>query len=171
MNRQCGSWLCCVSMAVVALGLPAAVIADSSAVQNKKPSIKVKANPTIGMPPFRVVVTAELTGGSDDFEDFYCPSIEWDWGDGTTSVSTADCDPYEAGKSEIKRRYVQEHTYQTSGIGRAYPSTDPGSDVSGLQQQGVQLRIRFVLKQKNKTVGAGQTTIQVRPSFRDGGLN
>ena len=33
------------------------------------------------------------------------------------------------------------------------------------------MRIRFVLKQKNKTVGAGQTTIQVRPGIRDGGVN
>ena len=23
-----------------------------------------------------------------------------------------DCDPYEPGKSEIKRRYVQEHTFR-----------------------------------------------------------
>jgi hypothetical protein len=170
MIRPNGGWLCCVSMAVAAFALPPAVLAHSAAVQNKKPSIKVKANPTIGMPPFRVVVTAEVTGGSNDFEEFYCPSVEWDWGDGTTSTSTADCDPYEAGKSEIKRRYVQEHTYQSTGIGRTTYSSPDASDMSG-NQQPVQLRIRFVLKQKNKTVGAGQTTIQVRPSFRDGGMN
>ncbi len=117
MIRQCGGWLCGVSMVAAAVALPAAAFADSAAVQNKKPSIKLKANPAIGMPPFRVVVTAELTGGSNDFEDFYCASVEWDWGDGTTSEVKADCDPYEPGKSEIKRRYTQEHTYQSSGIG------------------------------------------------------
>ena len=169
MIRPIGSGLCCVSMAVAAFAVPP-VLADSEAVQNKKPSIKVKANPTIGMPPFRVVATAEVTGGSDDFQDFYCPSVEWDWGDGTTSTATGDCDPYEAGKSEIKRRYVQEHTYQSAGIGRSTFGSPETSDISG-GQQPVQLRIRFLLKQKNKTVGAGQTTIQVRPSFRDGGFN
>lgn len=171
MIRQCRGWLCGVSMVAAAVALPAAAFADSAAVQNKKPSIKLKANPAIGMPPFRVVVTAELTGGSDDFEDFYCASIEWDWGDGTTSEVRADCDPYEPGKSEIKRRYTQEHTYQSSGIGgRSQYSSSDTSDISG-SQQGVQMRIRFVLKQKNKTVGAGQTTIQVRPGLRDGGVN
>ncbi len=170
MTRRCGGWLCGFSMAAAAVAFPAAAFADSAAVQNKKPSIKLKANPAIGMPPFRVVVTAELTGGSNDFEEFYCASVEWDWGDGTTSEVKADCDPYEPGKSEIKRRFVQEHIYQSTGMGRSQYSSSDTSDISG-SQQGVQMRIRFVLKQKNKTVGAGQTTIQVRPGIRDGGLN
>lgn len=170
MIRPRAGWMTGVSILAAAIALPAAVYADDTLAQNKKPSIKVKANPAIGMPPFRVVVTAELTGGSDDFEEFYCASVEWDWGDGTTSTSTADCDPYEPGKSEIKRRYVQEHTYQSTGIGRSPYGSSDQPDISG-NQQGVQLRIRFILKQKNKTVGAGQTTIQVRPSFRDGGVN
>ena len=112
-----------------------------------------------------------MNGGPDDFEEFYCLAVEWDWGDDTRSNNSADCDPYEPGKSEIKRRYTQEHTYQSSGIGgRSQYSSSDTSDISG-SQQGVQMRIRFVLKQKNKTVGSGQTTIQVRPGIRDGGLN
>jgi hypothetical protein len=35
-------------------------------------------------------------------------------------------------------------------------------------QQGAQMRIRFILKQKSKTVGSGQTSVQVRPGLRDG---
>ena len=81
--------------------------------QNKKPSISLRANPPVGFSPLRVVVTAELKGGANDYEDFYCASVEWDWGDDTKSESKADCDPYEAGKSEIKRRFVQEHTFRS----------------------------------------------------------
>ena|ERR1700752_3029328 len=162
---SCGAW--CLALAVAAASAPAMAEAPTAAFQNKKPSIKLKANPTVGMAPFRVVVTAELTGGSNDFQDFYCASVEWDWGDGTKSESKEDCDPYEAGKSEIKRRYTQDHTFRSTGLGTQPFGGADSSDVSG-NQQGVQMRIRFVLKQKDKTVGAGQTTVQVRPGIRDG---
>ena len=66
----------------------------------------------IAMSPARVVLTAELVGGANDYEEFYCPTIEWDWGDGTQSESTSDCDPYEPGKSEIKRRFTVEHVFR-----------------------------------------------------------
>src|SRR5262245_22206983 len=69
----------------------------------KKPSISLKANPPVGFSPLRVHVVAEFRGGDDDYADYYCPSIEWDWGDGTVSENSVDCDPYEAGKSEIRR--------------------------------------------------------------------
>ena len=50
------------------------------------------------MAPARVVLTAELTGGANDFEEFYCGAVEWEWGDGTKSESSSDCAPYEAGQ-------------------------------------------------------------------------
>ena len=52
--------------------------------QDKRPSLKLSARPALGMSPARVVLTADLNGGPNDAEDYYCPSIEWDWGDGTT---------------------------------------------------------------------------------------
>src|ERR1700752_1624035 len=163
---SCGAW--CLALAVAAASAPAMAEAPTAAFQNKKPSIKLKANPTGGMAPFRVVVTAELNGGWHDFQEFYCASVEWDWGDGTKSETKEDCDPYEAGKSEIKRRYTQDHPFRsTTGLGTQPFGGGDSSDVSG-NQQGVQMRIRFVLKQKDKTVGAGQTTVQVRPGIRDG---
>jgi hypothetical protein len=122
--------------------------------ENKKPSISLRANPTAGFSPLRVVLTAELKGGSNDYEDFYCASVEWDWGDDTKSENKADCDPYEPGKSEIKRRYVQEHTF------RAMVSDMPGA--AGQPTGPQQFRVRFVLKQKNKVVGSGQTIVEIR---------
>jgi hypothetical protein len=122
--------------------------------EQKKPSISLRANPTAGFSPLRVVLTAELKGGSDDYEEFYCASVEWDWGDDTKSETKTDCDPYESGKSEIKRRYVQEHTF------RSINPDLPGAP--GMPAGPTQFRVRFLLKQKNKVVGSGQTMVEVR---------
>ena len=103
------------------------------------------------------MLTAELKGGADDYEDFYCASVEWDWGDDTKSETKADCDPYEPGKSEIKRRYVQEHTF------RALTTDMPGA--ASMPTAPQQFRVRFVLKQKNKVVGSGQTVVEIRSGF------
>ena len=87
----------------------------------------------------------ELIGGANDFEEFYCPTIEWEWGDGTQSESSSDCAPYEAGKSEIKRRYTVEHFFRAG----AY-------------------RVMFHLKRRDKSIGAASVNIQLRPGLRDG---
>ena len=106
------SWVLTMAIATAAtlgfapLDLNSGQKPDQKPDQNKKPSISLRANPPVGFSPLRVVVTAELKGGANDYEDFYCASVEWDWGDDTKSESKADCDPYEAGKSEIKRRFV-----------------------------------------------------------------
>jgi len=105
----------------------------------KRPSLNVKATPGTGMVPVRITVAAELKGGSDDYEDYYCPTIEWNWGDGTISESTNDCDPYEAGKSQIKRRYTVSHSYRRSG---AY-------------------RISFRLKDGEKVLAAATTIVRL----------
>ena len=127
------------------------ILGASATAQNKKPSVNLRANPPVGFSPLRVVVTAELKGGADDYEDFYCPSVEWEWGDDTRSETTADCDPYEAGKSEIKRRYVQEHIFRSES-----------NDMPGSLPAPTQFRVKFTLKQKNKVVASGQTVIEIR---------
>src|SRR3977135_2010724 len=75
---------------------------------DKKPKLTLKAQPVISMSPSKVTLRAELVGGANDYEEYYCPTVEWDWGDGTQSESTIDCEPFQAGKSEIKRRYTAE---------------------------------------------------------------
>ena len=105
----------------------------------KRPSLNVKATPGTGMVPVRITVAAELKGGDDDYAEYYCPTIEWNWGDGTISESTNDCDPYEAGKSQIKRRYTVSHSYKRSG---AY-------------------RISFRLKNGEKVLAAATTIVRL----------
>ena len=120
--------------------------ADKDAKDNadKRPRVSLKATPVISMSPARIVLTAEITGGANDFEDFYCPTVQWEWGDGTQSESTNDCAPYEAGKTEIKRRFTVEHVFRAG----AY-------------------RVMFRLKRHDKAVGFATVNIQVRPGLRD----
>lgn len=115
--------------------------------KDKKPKISVKANPTIGAAPVRIVASADLNGGANDYEEFYCAAIEWEWGDDTKSTTAADCDPYEAGKSEIKRRFTADHVYR----------------------QGGDYRIQFRLKKKDKSVAGASTSVKVRPALGEGG--
>src|SRR5581483_8781016 len=90
--------------ALAALTLSAPLAAQKNDKDAKKdadtarPKLSLKAQPVISMAPSRVVLTAEVTGGPNDAEEYYCPGVEWDWGDGTQSESSADCAPYEPGK-------------------------------------------------------------------------
>ena len=110
---------------------------------NKKASLSLKATPAVSFAPARIIVVAEVKGGPEDNEAFYCPTVEWEWGDFTTSTAEADCEPYEAGKSQIKRRYTVEHQFK-----------NPGG-----------FRIRLLLKKGNKVIGSANTLVQVRPGL------
>ena len=112
----------------------------------KRPQIRLKANPVISVSPAKVTLVAEIVGGANDFEEYYCPSIEWDWGDDTHSESSSDCAPYEAGKSEIRRRFTVEHVFRRPG----------------------NYRVTFRLKRRDKAVGFASVQVQVRPGLPDG---
>src|SRR4051812_50223533 len=130
--------------AVPAIFCAVAVAASAQAAgpdKKDKPTIAVKVSPIVGFSPANMVLTADLKGGADDYQDFYCATVEWDWGDDTRSESKTDCEPYEAGKSEIKRHFTIEHTFNTAG----------------------EYRVEFRLKQKNKIVGRGLTDVKKRP--------
>jgi hypothetical protein len=118
---------------------------DKEKKQPRRPSLSLKAAPGTGMVPIRVSATAEFKGGDDDFQEYYCPTVIWDWGDDTTSESTVDCEPYEAGKSEIRRRFTIEHVFRRSGTYRVY----------------------FRLKQRDKPVGAATVNVHVQPGARE----
>jgi hypothetical protein len=136
-----------VALLAVALldGTLAPVAGADRQDENKKPSLSLKVTPPIAFSPARIRVVAEIRGGADDYRDYYCPSVEWDWGDGTISENTQDCDPYEAGKSTIRRRFSAEHTYRLAGS----------------------FKVFFRLKRKDKTMGAASASVQVKPGLRD----
>ena len=111
----------------------------------KKPSMSVKANPSVSFSPAKILFVVDLKGGSDDFEEFYCASVEWEWGDGTESENANDCEPYEQGKSKIERHFTTLHQYETAG----------------------EYRVVFRLKRQDKVVGSATTMVRVRPGLRD----
>ena len=106
----------------------------------KRPKLSVRSSPAMAFAPATITLTAELKDGDNDFVEYYCLSVEWDWDDGTRSESSDDCEPYEAGKSEIKRRFSIQHKYNIYGV------------------YNVQVR----LKQRDKTVAAARTRITVQ---------
>lgn len=107
---------------------------------NRKPSLSLKATPSVSFAPARIVVVAELKGGADDAEEFYCPTVEWEWGDGTTSTAEADCNPYEAGKSQIRRRYTVEHQFKNAGGFKISLRLKKGTKVAAMANAVVQVR-------------------------------
>lgn len=139
----------CTLVAVIAITLPSArawSAQQEGGDDDKKPSLALRATPPIGFTPLRVRVVVDARGGPDDYAEFYCPTIEWDWGDGTVSEAQSDCDPYEAGKSSIQRRWSSEHVYRQAGS----------------------YKVVFRLKQKNKSIATTTANVQARAGLREG---
>ncbi len=134
-------------MKVLALPLVLTLALAGSADKPKRPKLSIKVNPAMAMSPARVVASADINGGPDDFEEYYCAGVEWDWGDDTRSNNSADCEPYEAGKSQIKRRFTADHVYRSAG----------------------DYRIQFRLKRKDKPLAAVSTSVKIRPGLGDPG--
>lgn len=137
------------AVALLAAGPAALPAADQPAAKPKKPSISLRATPNIGFTPARIAFVVEIKGGSDDYEDFYCATVEWEWGDGTESEESIDCEPYVAGQSDIRRRFARDHRYHTAD----------------------EYRVMFRLKKAGKVVGSAATTVRLRPGVQEiGGI-
>ena len=133
----------CYSILLTAVVL-SAVLATTGASghqrnENEDPELRLRATPRVGFSGTDILFIAELQGGPDDNEELYCASVEWDWDDDTRSERIPDCDPFEPGLSEIRRRFSQRHTFQ----------------------QGGQYEVRFNLKKRGDVVLSARTTIQV----------
>ena len=112
----------------------------------RRPKLTLKAQPIISMSPSRVVFTGELVGGANDYQEYYCPTVEWEWGDGTQSSSSSDCEPYQEGKTEIKRRFTVEHVFRAGNY-----------------------RVNLRLKRNDKVLVSAGANVQVQPGLRDPG--
>jgi hypothetical protein len=141
-QRRALCTLAALAAALMASVLPSAAQKDA----DKKPSLSLKATPPAGFAPLRVHVAVDVKGGPNDYADFYCPSIQWDWDDGTVSETSEDCQPYEAGKSSITRRFSSDHVFRLSG----------------------EYRLTFRLKQKNKVISSATSSVTIRPGAAEG---
>jgi hypothetical protein len=105
--------------------------------KGKRPRLDLRASPRVAMPPVNVRLVAELAGG-DESEEFYCPGLEWEWGDGARSAQESDCPPFAPG-AEFARRFSATHAY--------------------LQPGDYQIRVR--LRRADRSLASATTTISV----------
>jgi hypothetical protein len=131
-----------VCVAVVSVGVLSATGRSTlaTAFQDERPALSLRGSPVIAFAPADVLFVGELKGGANDYEEFYCASIEWDWDDDTRSTRTEDCEPYQAGKSEIQRRFTMRHTFD----------------------QGGTYEVRLSLKNRDKVLTAARIRLEVR---------
>jgi len=89
---------CRASCTIAALAAVLVATVASTAAQrdggDKKPSLSLKATPPAGFAPLRVHAVVDVRGGANDYAEFYCATVQWDWDDGTISENSEDCDPY-----------------------------------------------------------------------------
>ncbi|MFB3853180.1 MAG: PKD domain-containing protein [Vicinamibacterales bacterium] len=107
--------------------------------------LSMRASPSSAFAPATITFIAQLRGGGDE-ERCYCPTVEWDWGDGTTSQRTGDCEPYEPGKSKLERFFTGAHKYK----------------------QGGRYQVRLRLKRGGQLVVSGGTVVIIRPRVDEG---
>jgi hypothetical protein len=122
--------------AVLVLACAGASIAGESP-KPKKPQLDLRASPRVAFSPVEVLITGQLKGG-DDLEEYYCPGLEWEWGDGTRSSHESDCAPFEAGTT-LERFFRARHAYGSPG---AY-------------------NVRLTLKRADRTVAVGSVAVTV----------
>ena len=80
--------LCTLAAVAAALVASVQVSAAQRDGADKKPSLSLKATPPAGFAPLRVHVAADVKGGANDTAEFYCPTLQWDWDDGTVSENS-----------------------------------------------------------------------------------
>ena len=127
-----------VAAAVLSFASFAGLALAGDAGKPKKPQLDLRASPRIAFPPVQVLLTAQLKGGAE-LEEFYCPGLEWDWGDGTRSSHEADCAPFEPGTS-LERFFRARHAYRSPG----------------------NYSVRLTLRRADRTVAVGSVVVMVQ---------
>lgn len=106
-------------LGIVSLVLATGQVADGQASSGQGPDddprLRLRATPRVAFAGQSFLFVGTLRGGPDDNEELYCATIEWDWGDDTYSESTPDCNPFEPGASEVRRRFSTRHTFDYAG--------------------------------------------------------
>ncbi len=136
------------ALAVASTPLLVAEPQSPRAAENDKPkkqSIDLRITPVVSFAPSRVRAIAELRLPEDRAAEFYCAGIEWDWGDLTESEESNECEPYEAGVSEVRRVFTAEHTFHSGG----------------------RYRVQLRLKRNRKVLASSSVQVTVRPGVRD----
>jgi len=124
--------------AVAAAGLAMLAPISVSAAEKKAVKVSLRAAPRVAAAPATVVFNVEMTGGEDG-EALYCPVLEWEWGDGTHSEEEEECPPFEAGHTQVQRRFTTSHEYRDRANPKVVVTVSKGDRVFG--KDGVSLVI------------------------------
>jgi hypothetical protein len=106
--------------------------------KTKRPQLDLRASPRVAFSPVEILLTGQLRGGAE-LEEFYCPGLEWDWGDGTRSAYESDCAPFDSGAA-LERFFSARHAYRSPG---AY-------------------NVRLTLRRANRTVAVASVAVNVQ---------
>jgi hypothetical protein len=134
-------------LALVALSMAMSIAAASKPEKDAKATLTLRANPAMAFAPARITLIAQLKGGTPDTEDLYCPTVEWDWGDGTISQSSSDCEPFQPNKSEIQRSFSTQHIYKMGG----------------------EYEVKLLLKKAEKVVVEASASLNIGRALSEGG--
>jgi hypothetical protein len=104
-----------VSMVLI-LGPSAGTATSGETALGKKTVLRLKALPQIALTPARISFTGFLSGNRN-LERYYCPEVEWRFGDGARSVLSPDCHSVEnRDLTPINRLWSVHHNYRWSGV-------------------------------------------------------
>ena len=102
----------------------------ASAAEKKGTKVSLRAAPRVASAPVTVVFNVELTGGEDG-EGLYCPVLEWEWGDGTKSEEEEECPAFEAGHTQVQRRFTTSHEFRDRANPKVAVTVRKGDRVLG----------------------------------------
>ena len=105
-------WYLAGLLAVAAFSYAGPARAGDAPAQDK-PHLDLRASPRVAFSPVEVFLVGELKGGQDS-EEFYCPGLVWDWGDGSRSAHESDCSPYQDG-THLERFFSARHAFRAPG--------------------------------------------------------
>jgi hypothetical protein len=128
----------------VVLTILAAPLGAHAQGKARRPKLDLRATPRMAFSPTVAFFTAELQGGDESNEDYYCPEVVWDWDDGGRSARGADCPAYEPG-AQLERRFTAEHAYPRAGI----------------------YTVKVTLLRSGKPLAVASATVNVRPGAGD----
>jgi hypothetical protein len=104
-----------VSFVALVLSAPTPSLAGEAHVPDAsgRPQLELRVTPPAAFSPATVLVVARLVGGRD-LEGFYCPEVEWDFGDGGRSTREGDCPPF-GDDTKMARLYSLRYRYSGAG--------------------------------------------------------
>ena len=101
---------------------------------NKKPSLSLKASPSVSFAPARIVVVAEVKGGADDLEEFYCPTRRMGMGRSDLIDRGSRLRALRAGQERDQAALHSRAPLQESGRVQDHPALEEGATRSSPAQ-------------------------------------